>query len=87
MFRISSERGVGHVAIVLLLLVVGVVGFAGYTVMNSQKDNDKTASSVQAKVDSVPELKEADTTLTQASSGLDSSLETSALDADIDAML
>ena len=66
MFRISSERGVGHVAIVLLLLVVGVVGFAGYTVMNSQKDNDKTASSVQAKVDSVPELKEADTTLTQA---------------------
>ena len=87
MFRISSERGVGHVAIVLLLLVVGVVGFAGYTVMNSQKDNDKTASSVQAKVDSVHELKEADTTLTQASSDLDSSLDTTALDADIDAML
>ena len=87
MFRISSERGVGHIVIVLLLLVVGVVGFAGYTVMNSQKDTDKTASSVQAKVDSVPELKEADTTLTQASSDLDSSLDTSALDADIDAML
>jgi uncharacterized protein HemX len=88
MKRFTSERGAGHLVAVLLVLVVAVVGFAGYSVLKSQdKKTTSTAVSTQKKVDAVPVLKEADATLTQTDSELESSLDTSALDQDIDAML
>ncbi|MFZ2513654.1 MAG: hypothetical protein WAW63_04325 [Candidatus Saccharimonadales bacterium] len=81
-----SERGAGHIVAVLLVVVLAVVGFAGYTVMKSQDNKAKTVST-QEKVEAVPELKQADTTLSDTNTELDASLDTSALDQDIDAML
>lgn len=81
-----SERGAGHIVAVLLVVVLAVVGFAGYTVMKSQDNKAKTVSN-QQKVEAVPELKQADTTLSDTNTALDASLDTSALDQDIDAML
>lgn len=81
-----SERGAGHIVAVLLVVVLAVVGFAGYTVMKSQDNKAKTVST-QQKVEAVPELKQADTTLSDTNTELDASLDTSALDQDIDAML
>ncbi len=81
-----SERGAGHIVAVLMVVVIAVVGFAGYTVMKSQ-DNKQQTATTQQKVEAVPELKQADTTLSDTSTELDSSLDTSALDQDIDAML
>lgn len=86
MMRLRNERGAGHIVAVLLVLVLAVVGFAGYTVMKSQAKNANT-SSTQAKIDAAPELKNADATLTQTNNDLDSGLDTTALDADINAML
>ena len=81
-----SERGAGHIVAVLLVVVIAVVGFAGYTVMKSQ-DNNKTATTTQQKVDAVPDLKQADASLNDTDKELQTSLDTSALDEDIDAML
>jgi hypothetical protein len=54
--------------------------------MKSQDNKAKTVST-QQKVEAVPELKQADTTLSDTNTELDASLDTSALDQDIDAML
>ena len=81
-----SERGAGHIVAVLLVVVLAVVGFGGYAVMKSQDNKAKTVST-QQKVEAVPELKQADTTLSDTNTELDASLDTSALDQDIDAML
>lgn len=81
-----SERGAGHIVAIFMVIVLVVVGFAGYTVMKSQDNKAKTVSN-QQKVEAVPELKQADTTLSDTNTELDSSLDTSALDQDIDAML
>ncbi|QQS18501.1 hypothetical protein IPL68_00020 [Candidatus Saccharibacteria bacterium] len=81
-----SERGTGHIVAFLLVVVVAVVGFVGYTVMNSQDNKDNTVST-QQKVEAVPELKQADATLSDANNELETGLDTTALDQDIDAML
>lgn len=83
---VRSESGAGHIAVVLLVAVIVVVGFAGYTVMKSQDKKQQTATT-QQKVDAVPELKKADTALSDTDKELQTSLDTSALDEDIDAML
>lgn len=84
MFR--SQRGASHAVAVLLIVVVAVVGFAGYRVMQSQ--NKKPAvTATQQKVDAVPDLKQTDTTLGDTDKALQTSLDSSALDTDIDAML
>lgn len=87
MKRVISERGAGHIVAILLVVVVGVVGFAGYKVMQSQDKKQSVTSSTQQKVDAVPDLKQADTTLNETDKELQTSLDTSALDEDIDAML
>lgn len=82
-----SERGAGHIVAVLLVVVVAVVGFVGYTVTKSQTKQKEPVSTTQQTVDAVPDLKQADTTLDDTDKELQTSLDTSALDEDIDAML
>lgn len=90
-----QELGVSHIVAVLAVAIVAVVGFTGYkvyTLQNQPKqsatvtklDSPATASSAQP---APVELKAADTTLTQADNELQSSLDTAALDQDIDALL
>ncbi|QQS19711.1 hypothetical protein IPL85_05605 [Candidatus Saccharibacteria bacterium] len=81
-----SQSGAGHLVAVLLIVVIAVVGFAGYTVMKSQ-DKKQTVTTSQQKVDAVPDLQQADTTLNDTDKELQTNLDTSALDEDIDAML
>lgn len=87
MKRTISERGAGHIVAILIVVVVGVVGFTGYKVMQSQDKKQPETSLTQQKVDAVPDLKQADTSLNDTDKELQTSLDTSALDEDIDAML
>lgn len=89
----NTQRGIGHVIAVLLLVFVGAAGFAGYTVLKadqakntaSTSASQETASSgtIQTKVD----LETAGTLLDNTASQLDSDLDTSALDSDISQLL
>lgn len=83
-----NQTGAGHIVAILLVLVVGVVGFAGYKVYDAQQSKSTSNSVADSSSSTTPtELKQADQTLTQADSELSSSLDTTALDADIDALL
>ncbi|MBL8121950.1 hypothetical protein JNM87_04355 [Candidatus Saccharibacteria bacterium] len=89
-----NQKGIGHVLVVVFVLAIAVVGFTGYKIMTANKKVEDTPAAVQQqsvstqhKVEAVPELKQADDTLEQTSTELDSTLDTSALDKDIDAML
>ncbi len=87
-----SEAGFAHLVMVLVAVVaIGVIGFVGYRVMQSQNDKkDTTTTSVskatQTKIDAAPTLKAVNTTLTDVASQLNSSLDTSTLDSDIQAL-
>lgn len=86
-----SEAGFGHIVVLaVLVLVLAVVGFAGYKVMQSQKDNkDTTAAAVQtsaknqATIDATPQLKTVDSTLSEVATQIDGGLNASTLDGDI----
>ncbi len=87
----TNQIGAGYLVAVLLVLVVAIVGFAGYKVYNTQnmKDQNSTGSMASEKkvTTQAPELKAADQTLTQTGNDLNTGLDTSALDSDINAML
>lgn len=85
--RRINQSGFTHVFLLLVLVgVLAIVGLAGYRVLNLNKtvsDATATTSAVQKKVDAVPTLKAADQTLSDVSNQLNSDLNTSALDSDI----
>ncbi len=88
-----NTQGFSHIiAIALIVAVVGIVGFTGYRVMQA---NDTTSTSAtadgttpqeQAVIDADTTLKAADTTLGDVATDLDSSLDVSTLDTDINAL-
>lgn len=96
MIRLNNQAGFSHVLVAaLVVLVLGVVGFTGYRVMNANSKDDtvtntqpKTVSGEeQANIDAQPELKDANQTLHEASAALDdSSFDTTSLDSDIDSL-
>lgn len=88
-----SQIGVGHVVILLVVAIVAVIGFTGYKVVTSQPTAKQSVATEKSAAQAVivppksPELKAADATLTQTDQDLQSSLDTTALDQDIDALL
>ena len=85
----SSQSGVGHLLALLLIVgVLGVVGFAGYTVWQAGQDTrtadtSTPSTAIKTRADLQTASKLLDTTATQ----LDTDLDTSVLDSDIDQLL
>ena len=87
----KNQSGFGHLVLFLCLaLVVGVVGFAGYRVMNNNNDelSSNTAKTAQteapATITTNKDLLESQNAVNN--SDIDGDLDTSALDQDIDAL-
>ena len=84
-----NNQGVGHMVMLGLVLVVAVVGFAGYYVMsannNATKENsadvasDNNANGIRTQAD----LEQAGAELDTAAAQLDKDLDTSVLDSDM----
>ncbi len=90
--RTFGQAGIGHIATVLALAFVAVVGFAGYTVVSknaSQQDSavQQSATGAPDKITSKADLEKTDKALTESDAQLDSGLNDRSLDADIDSML
>ena len=86
--RRLNQSGMGHVALLLVVVVVAVVAFAGYRVWSAQQDSatpteTATTTSIQSKAD----LVETSSVLDDTSSDLNQAFDTSALDEDIDSLL
>lgn len=79
----SDQRGASHILLIGAILVLGVVGFAGYRVMNADKNKD--TASVPAKIESKKDVEQAKKSLD--SDNLDSDLSTSDLDNDLNDVL
>lgn len=87
-----NQSGSHVVAIALVVLALGVVGFAGYTVQQSQHKStvaSKTASQQAAPetITSTADLQQAGQSLDDSSAELGTSLDDSALNGDLDSML
>ena len=84
--RKLTQNGSHLLVIALVLVAVGVVGIAGYTVMKANNpDTAKTSS--EAAAPNATDLKTADDSLDSSASDLDTSLDESNLDADLNSML
>lgn len=87
-----AEHGFSHFIVLLVVaLVIGVGVFAAARIAQLNDDSASTQSTEltteqQAEVDKTPELKEANTALTDVADDLESDLDASALDEDIDAL-
>lgn len=79
----SDQRGSSHIVLIGLIIVLGVVGFAGYRVMNANKD--ETATTVPSKIESKKDVQQAQKSLD--SDNLDSDLNTADLDKDLNDLL
>ncbi len=67
---IKEQRGFGHILIVLAIVVVSVIGFAGYRVLNAPKNNDdKTAETSSKQAVTVAESWPTSTDVTWSSGG------------------
>lgn len=89
----KTEQGFAHVlGLAVVVVVLAIIGFAGYKVMQSQKSNDNTpaatttTSAVQTKINAQPTLKTVDQTLNDATTALNSGFSTTTLDSDIQAL-
>ena len=92
MTTIRTEHGFAHLlGLAVVVVVLAIIGFAGYKVMQSQKSNDTasttaTTSAVQKKIDTQPTLKAVDQSLSEATTALNSGFSTTTLDSDIQAL-
>jgi len=91
-----NQTGSHLIALALLVLALGVISFAGYTVVQRNKpaDTASTTAQTQTKTAVVPatikntaDLQQAGTVLDNSSSQLNTSLDDSALNADLSSML
>lgn len=89
-----SQAGIGHLAAVLVVVIVAVVGFAGYTVWKAGQTAHDTATTTTATTDGMPATIKTKADLTKTgqfldatASQLNSSLNPSSLDSDINQML
>lgn len=88
-----NEAGSHVIAVALLVLVLGLVGFTGYKVMhaNDKDSTNKTATSQKAtapvQINSKADLEQASKALDSSSGDVNGSLNDGALDADMNDML
>lgn len=89
-----DQTGSHLMVVLLLVVVVGVIALAGYKVWQMQSGNTTPASNPMASSATVPsaiqskaDLTQASHVLDQASAQLNSSLDDSALNTDINSML
>ena len=89
-----NQAGSHVVALLFGLLVVGVIGFAGYTVMQRGSTDDTASTATTATTTKAPTKIESKADLTQASkalddtaSSVDSSLNDNSLNSDLNDLL
>lgn len=87
-----NQTGSHIVGVAVLLLVLGVVGFAGYKVMNANKKDDvttttKTANSVPSSIKNTADLTQAANALDSSSAQVNSGLDDSQLNGSLNDML
>jgi heme/copper-type cytochrome/quinol oxidase subunit 2 len=89
--QFRHQAGFEAVGVLVAILIVAVIGFAGFKVMHMNKaaDSQQSASqpAVPAKIQTKSDLSQTGKSLDAASGQLDSSLNDGSLDADMDAML
>lgn len=86
-----NQSGFEAVGVILALVIVAVIGFAGYTVMNKSAD-DKASVSTQStgepdNLKTQADLKKSDVALDASEAELDTNLDDGSLDADLESML
>jgi hypothetical protein len=86
-----NQTGALHLAAILGVLVVGVIAFAGYRVMNSDNPSSintiSSSSAVPDKISTQADLTQTSKALDDTDTQLDASLNDAALDSDINALL
>ena len=88
----SSEHGLGHLALLTVVVVLTIVGLAGYVVVhNSDLENGSTGT-VQTSSTSVPSVLKTKADVTTAAKALDSinvdsSVNPNQLDSDLNSLL
>lgn len=84
-----NQSGSHILGLALLIVVLGVIGFAGYTVMN--KSNDKsattTASTQSEAIQNTADLTKASNELDSSSTQVNSNLDDSTLNSDLNDLL
>lgn len=88
-----NQTGSHVLGIALLVLALGVVGFAGYKVMNANNKDDTTTATTQTtstdsgSIKDAADLNKAASTLDSSSSQVNSGLDDSSLDSSMNDML
>ena len=87
-----NQKGFEPIAVIVIVLVIAVLGFAGYKVMNMNKSAESAQPATSQTAEPEAIKSEADLTntskaLDESGSELDASLDDSALDADVNALL
>lgn len=88
-----NQSGVGHVVAVGVVLFLLVAGFAGYKIITMNRSTNApvgaaaTTAKVPAKISSKADLVQASKALDNSSSDVNSGLNDSSLDADLNDML
>jgi uncharacterized protein (UPF0333 family) len=88
-----SQKGFGHLGLLLLVVVVAIIGLAGYKVAKNHSDNSKLNSSTGAAataqliptIKNTADLKTAETTLN--SQNVDGDLNPDSLNQDVSSLL
>jgi predicted negative regulator of RcsB-dependent stress response len=90
--KTNTQSGFAHLGLLLVVLVLAAVAFAGYRVWQTKEDvapvtatvvSDTVPSAIKSKADLIQTSK----VLDQADDELDASLNGAALDSDIDSLL
>ena len=86
-----NQSGIAHLGILLGLVVVAAIAFAGYRVMSQQSDNltaeTSASATVPAAIKTKSDLSQTGKALDQTSADLNNNLDSSSLDSDINSML
>jgi uncharacterized protein HemX len=85
-----NQTGSHILGIALLIVALGVVGFAGYTVMNKHKDKTATATTATTQSDTIQntaDLTAASDQLDSSSTQVNSNLDDSSLNNDLNDLL
>jgi hypothetical protein len=89
-----NQTGSHVLGFALLVLALGVVGFAGYTVMNANKSTDtttatttKTSSAAPGSIQNTADLNQAASALDSSSAQVNSGLDDSQLSSSLNDML
>jgi uncharacterized protein HemX len=90
--RVRNQSGFGHVVLLVLLVAVAVIGFAGYRVWTARNSSTtdtsvssaiKVPTTITSKADLIQTSKSLDASAVQ----LNNSLDASVLDSDVNSML